>query len=429
MKNTGNIPALRFPEFKEEWIQKKHGDIFSFRTTNSYSRDDLNYDDGKVKNIHYGDIHTKFNTLFDITKEAVPFINSGITLKNIAEDNYCKEGDLLIADASEDYANVGKCVEIVNLNGEKVLSGLHTILARPDLYKMAHGFNGYLMKSENIRLQIKTIAQGSKVLSISSKRLAGISICIPQIPEQQKIATFLTAIDDKLTQLKKKKSLIEQYKKGVMQKIFTQELRFKDDDDKEFPKWEMKRLGAIGETYNGLTGKTKENFGKGKPYIQYKQIFDDSKIDISRFELVEIGAKEHQNRVLFGDVFFTVSSETPNEIGTASVLIDKVEELYLNSFCFGYRANSLEILSPYFSQYLFRSELFRNDIMKLAQGSTRYNMSKVQLMKLEIFVPCLKEQINIANFLSAIDEKISHTIKQIEKTEQWKKGLLQKMFV
>ena len=187
-------------------------------------------------------------------------------------------------------------------------------------------------------------------------------------------------------------------------------------------------MGQIGQTYNGLTGKTKENFGQGKPYIQYKQIFDDSKIDILRFEYVEIGENESHNKVLFGDIFFTVSSETPDEIGTASVLLDKVDELYLNSFCFGYRPISFEILSPFFARYLFRSENFRSNIVKLAQGSTRYNMSKVQLMKLEILLPNSAEQNKIANFLSALDEKINHCSAQIEKTEHWKKGLLQQMF-
>ena len=131
---------------------------------------------------------------------------------------------------------------------------------------------------------------------------------------------------------------------------------------------------------------------------------------------------------MFGDVFFTVSSETPNEIGTASVLLDQIDELYLNSFCFGYRANSLDLLSPYFSRYLFRSELFRNEIVKLAQGSTRYNMSKVQLMKLKIQLPCLEEQQKIATFLSNVDAKIESTNQQINQTQSFKKGLLQQMF-
>jgi type I restriction enzyme S subunit len=192
--------------------------------------------------------------------------------------------------------------------------------------------------------------------------------------------------------------------------------------------WEKKKLGEVGETYGGLSGKSKENFGTGKPYIQYKQIFDDGKIDISRFELVEIGENENQNKVRFGDVFFTVSSETPNEIGMSSVLLDEIDELYLNSFCFGFRANSLQELSPYFSQYLFRSELFRTEIIKLAQGSTRYNMSKIQLLKIEISIPTLPEQTKIANFLTAVDEKIQALKKKKSLLEAYKKGLMQQLF-
>jgi len=191
--------------------------------------------------------------------------------------------------------------------------------------------------------------------------------------------------------------------------------------------WENMELGAIGSTYNGLTGKSRDDFGEGKPYIQYKQIFDDSKIDVTRFEYVRIDTKEKQNRVLFGDVFFTVSSETPNEIGTASVLLDNVDELYLNSFCFGYRS-SHQILSPWFARYLFRSELFRNEIVKLAQGSTRYNMSKAALMKLIVGLPTLPEQQKIASFFTAIDQKISQLKRKETLLEQYKKGVMQKIF-
>ena len=95
-----------------------------------------------------------------------------------------------------------------------------------------------------------------------------------------------------------------------MQKIFSQEIRFRRDDGEEFGKWEERRLGEIGETINGLTGKTKDDFGVGKPYIQYKQIFDSSKININDCGLIDIKENENQNRVQYGDVFFTTSSET-----------------------------------------------------------------------------------------------------------------------
>jgi len=432
-----NTPKLRFPEFNETWEKKKLGEMFTFKVTNSFSRENLNYDSGKVKNIHYGDIHTKFPTLFDITKSDVPFINNYISIERINEEIYCLEGDLIFADASEDINDVGKSIEIINLNNERLLSGLHTILARPKKDVFQLGFKGYLFKSDNIRLQIQKESQGTKVLSISAGRLSNVKMDFPSLPEQQKIASFLTAVDDKLQALKKKKAGLERYKKGVMQQVFSQKLRFKDDtstelsagDGKDFPEWEMKKLGEIGITYNGISGKSKDDFGSGKPYIQYKQIFDDSRIDITRFEFVKINANETQNKVQFGDVFFTTSSETPNEIGMSSVLLDSIDDLYLNSFCFGYRINSQNQFSPYFAQFLFRSFRFRASIMKLAQGSTRFNLSKTQLMKIEIELPSLPEQTKIANFLSAIDDKIQQVEKQISGMELWKKGLLQQLFV
>ncbi|MCZ6404801.1 restriction endonuclease subunit S, partial [Vibrio parahaemolyticus] len=143
------VPELRFSQ--TEWQKKPFNKIYTLKTTNSLSRDKLNYDDGLVKNIHYGDIHTKFSTLFDITKEYVPFINTEISLDKVKEESYCQEGDMIFADASEDIDDVGKSIELVNLNGERLLSGLHTILARPKKNDLVKGFGGYLFKSEVMR--------------------------------------------------------------------------------------------------------------------------------------------------------------------------------------------------------------------------------------------------------------------------------------
>ncbi|WP_286403412.1 restriction endonuclease subunit S [Myroides odoratimimus] len=190
---------MRFPGFDGEWERKKLGEVMDFKVTNSFSRENLNYEIGTVKNIHYGDIHTKFQTLFDIQKEEVPFVNEEINLNRISEDNYCKEGDIIFADASEDLNDVGKSTEIINVNNEKLLSGLHTLLARPKSNTFYLGFKGYLFKSNSIRTQIQKESQGSKVLSINVGRISKVELSFPNIKEQEKIASFLSLIDERIS--------------------------------------------------------------------------------------------------------------------------------------------------------------------------------------------------------------------------------------
>ena len=204
-------------------------------------------------------------------------------------------------------------------------------------------------------------------------------------------------------------------------------LRFKDEHGNDYPDWEQNKLGNIGTTFNGLTGKNSTHFGKGKPYIQYLQVFENSRIDIDEFGFVEIGENESQNKVCSGDVFFTTSSETPNEVGTASVLIDEVKNTYLNSFCFGYRVNK-EYLLPEYARFAFRASSFRKKLVPLAQGSTRYNLSKTSLMKIITKLPSIKEQQIIALFLSSVDTKIEQLGKKKGLLEQYKKGVMQKLF-
>ncbi|WP_421801288.1 restriction endonuclease subunit S [Flagellimonas sp.] len=203
-----------------DWEEKKFKDIYSFYSTNSFSRDKLNYESGIVRNVHYGDIHTKFSTLFDINDELVPYINKEVDLSKIKKDSYLKLGDLLIADTSEDYNDIGKTIEVVNLNDEKVISGLHTFHARPNKHKMALGFSGYLLQSWMIRKQVMKIAQGTKVLGISTGRLAEIKFFIPSYEEQSQIAHFLSAIDRKIALVQTQIAETQTFKKGLLQQLF-----------------------------------------------------------------------------------------------------------------------------------------------------------------------------------------------------------------
>jgi type I restriction enzyme S subunit len=192
--------------------------------------------------------------------------------------------------------------------------------------------------------------------------------------------------------------------------------------------WEGKKLGDIAERYNGLKSKTKKDFGSGSAYITYTQIFENSKIKIENFGKVKVGENENQNKAKYGDVFFTTSSETPLEVGMSSVLLDRKFHPYLNSFAFGIRPKSFEILNPEFAQFYFRADVFRNKMYKLAQGSTRFNISRVEFMIKSILLPCSDEQKKIAGFLGSVDEWIENLTAQKETLGSYKRGLMQKLF-
>lgn len=412
-KLQGKIPQVRFPEFKDAWEHKKLSDLLSEAKKRN---NDLKYCKDEVLSVS-GEL--------GIVNQ-IEHLGRSYAGVSVHQYHVVEVGDIVYTKSPLKANPFG----IIKLNKGKagIVSTLYAVYKVNQ--KTAYGpfIDYYFSLDANTNRYLRPLVKkGAKNdMKINNAYVLHDRIFTPTILEQKRIASFFKVLDKKITELKKKKTLLEQYKKGIMQKLFSQELRFKDENGKEFPKWEKKPLGKIGETYNGLTGKTKEDFGKGKPYIQYKQIFDNTKIDISKFDFVEIN--ENQNRAKYGDVFFTTSSETPLEIGYSSVLLDEIEELYLNSFCFGYRINSFKELSPLFAQYLFRSPIFRKEVIKLGQGSTRYNMSKVELMKIEILLPCEKEQEKISSFLVTIDDKIFRTINQIQQTQEWKKGLLQKMF-
>jgi len=191
--------------------------------------------------------------------------------------------------------------------------------------------------------------------------------------------------------------------------------------------WRLEKLRIFGETYTGLSGKTKEDFGVGKPYIPYLNIFNNAIISDGDFDYVKIEIEENQYIVQNGDLFFTTSSETPEEVGMCSVYLGNESELYLNSFCFGFRAyNKTEVSTEYLAQ-LFRSSLGRRIIYKLAQGATRYNISKTNLLNEEIPLPPLPEQKAIAQVLSTADAAIHTTEKLIAQKELRKKWLMQQL--
>jgi len=401
-----NIPKLRFPEFEDSWTNEKMGKLFSFKVTNSFSRENLNYEVGSVKNIHYGDIHKNFHSLFDITKESVPFINPEIAIERISKDNYCQEGDLILADASEDLADVGKSIELVNLNNENLLSGLHTILARPEKEKFRIGFIGYLFKSNWVRTLIQKESQGSKVLSISSTRLSNISLLFPSKEEQSRIASFFSAIDEKLKLETQRMAALKQYKKGVMQKLFSQELRFKDENGNEFPKWEIHNLTNLVRIEKGVQFNKEDLYSVG----EYPCI--NGGVEPSGFT-------DKKNR--------KKNTITLSEGGNSCGYVNFIK----TSFWCGGHCYTIEPNDNIDNLYLYQIlKYYESEIMSLRVGSGLPNIQKKDLLSFKLNISISKnEQTKIANFLSVIDDKIDQAEKRLQRIQMYKKGLLQQMFV
>lgn len=203
-----------------DWEEKRLGDIFTWVKTNSLSREFLTEEGGIVQNIHYGDIHTKFRALFRQSAEAAPFVRADSGLKAFTDEEYCRVGDVVIADASEDHADIGKAVEIVEVRELSLVAGLHTHIARPRPGSLVVGFPGYLLRSEPMRRQIVRIAQGISVLGISKGNLEKLTFWLPHPDEQQKIAGALAATDAKIQAVADQITKLQTFKKGLLQQIF-----------------------------------------------------------------------------------------------------------------------------------------------------------------------------------------------------------------
>ena len=189
--------------------------------------------------------------------------------------------------------------------------------------------------------------------------------------------------------------------------------------------WEQRKLGDMGSTYTGLSGKTKDDFGHGNgKFVTYMNVFLNPVSDPDRTESVEIDSE--QNEVHYGDVFFTTSSETPEEVGMSSVWLEKSENTYLNSFCFGYRP--CEDIDPFYMAYMLRSEAVRNKIVFLAQGISRYNISKTGVMEIAVPIPDLPEQKRIGDYFKQLDNLITLHQRKYDKLVNVKKSCLEKMF-
>lgn len=333
----------------------------------------------------------------------------------IKNDELLKDGDLLFVRSNGNKELIGRCLYFPTVTERLSFSGF-TIRGRVKDKNVLPAYVAQLARTSLIKKEINKNGGGTNISNLSQQILNAIVIKLPEYVEQIKIVEILSTWDNAIQTTEKLLENSRRQKKALMQKLLGK-------GEQIF------RLEDLGSTFTGLSGKSKVDFGKGKPYIPYMNIFINSHIDIQHLELVEIGKDETQNKVRYGDIFFTTSSETPDEVGMSSVLLNEVDELYLNSFCFGFRLNNFENLLPEYAQYLFRCDEIRKAISLLGQGATRYNLSKTQLMKLTIKLPSLEEQREIAEILSIADQEIEALQRKLECLKLEKGALMQRLLV
>lgn len=423
-KNNKNklVPTLRFPDFEKEgeWNINKLGKVYSFITTNSFSRDDLNYVHGEVKNIHYGDIHTKFSTLFDITKEKVPFINESIELDKFKQQNYCKEGDIIFADASEDLKDVGKSIEVVNLNNEKLLSGLHTLLARQIKSEFVSGFGGYLFTNNKIRKQIQRESQGAKVLGISATRLSNINIFYPKNEEEQKkITTCLSSLDKVIKAETQKLDILQKQKKGILQNLLPQEgeivpkFRFKNFEG--ITEWEETTLTQVADYENGKAHE--QDIDETGNFIVVNSKFISQDGVVKKFTNTAFCPAKK------GDILMVLSDVPNGKAISKCFLVEEDNRYTVNQrIC---RITPYNVNSKILYYLLNRNPYF----LSFDDGVKQTNLRKEDVLNCPLLIPSdPKEQEKIAETLSSIDELINAQNQRLEILMQHKTGLLQSLF-
>ena len=419
-------PKLRFPGFTDAWEQRKLGDVADFSIkTNSLSRDKLSEDFHEVQNIHYGDILTRVDNILDLGQVTLPsIIDSKIS-------NYSKillkNGDVIFADAAED-STVGKAIEIRNLRGRNVVSGLHTIVARP-MVIFAPYYMGYYLNSSIYHNQILPLMQGTKVSSISKSNLQSTTVNYPlSIAEQTKIGTFFRQLDELLTLHQRKLDEVKNLKKSLLQKMFPKngeripEVRFPEFIDA----WEQRKLGEVGFAKSGTGFPDAEQGGmEGIPF----------------FKVSDMNIKGNENNLVVANNYVTDEQIRRKKWN----VIDDVPAIFFAKVGAAVMLNRKRLVRLPFlldnntMAYIFDKSLWDCDfgktifetinLTKLTQVGAlpSYNASDVEAIK--IYLPQREEQSAIGTFFRQLDELLTLHQRKLEHLQSLKKALLQQMFV
>ena len=392
-----NVPPLRFPEFSGEWEMVSLQDIATINPKSDPLQNTFIYID--LEAVEKGEVRK----IQEIMREEAPS-----RAQRVIDNN-----DILFQ-CVRPYQKNNYIHRILNTSNQQwVASTGYAQIRTTELPNYIY----HLLNTDEFNRKVMVRCTGSSYPAINSEDLATIHFYYtPDKKEQLKISRLLDLLDKRIaTQnkiIEKLQSLIKRLNDNIHKGIKGETVCFSD----------------LGEAYSGLSGKGGDDFGYGEPFITYMNVYQNTYISEKDYELVQIAPNEKQNSVQYGDALFTLSSETPEEVGIGAVYLGNTQKLYLNSFCFGIHFYDERVLPQYLAHFISSSS-FRRAIYPLAQGSTRFNLQKNDFMKMKFLLPSLEKQGYIANTLDALHCRLANEKSLTEQYILLKKYLLSLMFI
>lgn len=403
-------------EIPADWDLSEFGKVFSFLKTYSFSREQLSLEptNDAIRNIHYGDIHATYkNNILDLSVEqGVPYLKDGIIDPSCFEDETfpsLKDGDLIIADASEDYEGVCDCVELKNISNHKVIAGLHTFAARASSQKISYGFRAYTLKHEQVIRELRRVATGTSVYGVSKTNLAKVKIPLPPLHEQKAIARVLSTYDEAIS---KTQSLIEQYelrKKWLMQNLLTGKKRLPGFGGE----WKEVRLDQVTE-----------KFSKRNKELIDARVFSVTNtngfvLQSEHFER-EVAGEDLSNYKIIRQNEFAYNPARIN-VGSLAYFTEKVGLISSLYVCF----RTTKAILDYILLQILQLDHTVHKINSYGEGGVRIYLWYELFGKIKILIPAIEEQAAIAKVLQAADKEIKLLKLKVEKLQEQKKGLMQ----
>lgn len=397
-----DVPHLRFPEFSGEWEKCKFGDIAT------------GFDYGMNAAAKPFDGENKYIRITDIDEASSTYNDTDIVSPDgTLTDNYVvNDRDILLARTG---ASTGKSYLYRKSDGKLYYAGF---LIRANVTEHNPYFVFSQLHTHRYWRWVSIMSARSGQPGINSQEYSSFPVFTTSLQEENKISTLLSLLDERIATQNK---IIEKYESLIQAMCDTLIEREMQQVTLSF--------SDFGKSYSGLSGKNAEDFGDGHPFITYMNVYQNQIIDSTDVGLVKINETEQQSVVRYGDILFTLSSETPEEVGMGAVYLGETYPLYLNSFCFGIHITDEAKIYPPFLAYYVSAQSFRKAVYPLAQGSTRFNLQKSDFMKKKFSFPVIEKQRKIYSTLNIYSDKLIIEKQIMRLLCNQKRYLLRQLFI